>query len=69
VQNSVDVPDPPPTLVGVTLHKRSAELVVTERETAPLKPLSGAIVIVDGTLVPVVTEILVGFALIVKSWT
>lgn len=55
--------------MGVTLHNRSAELVATERETAPLKPLSGVIVIVDGTLVPMVTEILVGFALIAKSWT
>jgi hypothetical protein len=68
VQKTVDVPEPPLTLAGVTLHKRSAELVDTERETAPLKPLSEAIVIVDGTLVPVVTEILVGFALIAKSW-
>ncbi len=55
-------------LAGVTLHKRSAELVDTERETGPLKPLSEAIVIVDGTLVFVVTEILIGFALIEKSW-
>jgi hypothetical protein len=68
VQKTVDVPEPPLTLAGVTLHKRSAELADTERETGPLKPLSEAIVIVDGTLVFVVTEILVGFALIAKSW-
>jgi hypothetical protein len=47
VQNRVDVPDPPLTLEGVTLHKRSVELVATVRETPPLKPFSGAMIIVD----------------------
>jgi hypothetical protein len=47
VQNRVEAPDPPPTLAGVTLHRRSVELVPTERETAPVKPFSGATVIVD----------------------
>ena len=67
VQNSVEVPDPPLTLVGVTLHKRSVELVVSEIETAPVKSLRGAILIVDGLLVPVFTETLVGLAVIAKS--
>jgi len=47
VQKSVDVPDPPVTLVGVTLHRRSAELVPTVNETVPVKPFSDATVIVD----------------------
>jgi hypothetical protein len=67
VQNNVDVPDPPPTLVGVTLHRRSAELVPTVNETVPVKPLSDATVMVDWPLVPVVTEILVGLMVIAKS--
>jgi hypothetical protein len=47
VQNRVDVPDPPFTLPEVTLHRRSVELVATERETVPVKPFSGVTVIVD----------------------
>jgi len=47
VQNRVEVPDPPLTLEGVTLHRRSVELVPTVRETAPGKPFSGATAIVD----------------------
>ena len=69
MQKSVDVPDPPFRLVGLTLHSRSVELVVSERETAPLKPFSGAILIVDGLFVPVVTEILVGLTVNMKSCT
>jgi len=69
VQKSVDIPDPPVTLVGLTLHNRSVELVIPERETEPLKPFRGAIVIVDGPFVPVVTEILVGLTVIAKSCT
>jgi len=69
VHKSVDVPDPPFTLVGLMLHNRSVELVVWERRTVPLKPLSGAIVITDDPLVPVVTEIVVGFVAIEKSCT
>ncbi len=47
VQNRVEVPDPPLTLEGETLHRRSVELVPTEIETAPVKPFSGATMIVD----------------------
>jgi len=67
VQNRVDPPDPPVTMVGVTLHKRSDELVVTDRETAPVKPFSDAMLIVDCALVPVVTAIFVGLAVMTKS--
>ena len=67
VQNSVDPPDPPLTMVGVTLHKRSDELVVTERETAPVKPFSDTMLIVDCALVPVVTAIFAGLAVMTKS--
>jgi len=47
VHDSVDVPDPPLTIVGAILHRRSVEFVVSERETAPTNPFSGAMVIVD----------------------
>jgi len=67
VQNRVDPPDPPLTMVGVTLHKRSDELVVTERETAPVKPFSDTMLIVDCDLVPVVTAIFAGLAVMTKS--
>jgi len=69
VQNSVAVPDPPFKLVGVTLHKRSVEFVISESVIAPLNPFSGATVIVDGLLAPVVTEILVGLTVNMKSCT
>jgi len=69
VQKMVDAPDPPLTLVGVRLHNRSVELVVSERETAPLKPFRGMIVIVEGPFVPVVTETLVGLTIMAKSCT
>ena len=67
VQNRVDPPEPPFTMVGVTLHKRSDELVVTEREIAPVKPFTDAMLIVDCALVPVVTAIFVGLAVMTKS--
>ena len=67
VQSRVDVPDPPATLAGETLHKRSIELVPTVRETAPLKPFREAAVIVDDPFVPVVTKILVGLEVNEKS--
>lgn len=67
MQDRMDVPDPPLMTVGETLHRRSVELVASGRETPPAKPLREAIVIVDWPLVPVVNEIVVGFALIAKS--
>ncbi len=47
MHDSVDVPDPPLTLVGTILHNRSVEFVVSERETVPTNPFSGEMVIVD----------------------
>ena len=67
MQKSVEVPIPPATLVGVTLHKRSDELVITERETVLEKPFSGTMVSVDCALVPVGTAIFVGLAVMAKS--
>jgi hypothetical protein len=67
VQNRVDPPEPPLTVVGVKLHKRSDELVVTERKTAPVKPFTDAMLIVDCALVPVVTATFVGLADMTKS--
>ncbi len=67
VQNSVDVPDPPLTLVGLTLHRRSVELVVSERETVPVKPFRGVTLIADEPFVPVFTWTVVGLTVIAKS--
>lgn len=67
MQNRVGPPEPPLTVVGVTLHKRSDELVVTEREIVPVKPFIDVVLIVDCALVPVVTAIFVGLAVIPKS--
>ena len=47
MHDSVDVPDPPLTLIGAILHKRSVEFVVSERETEPTNPFSGTMVVVD----------------------
>jgi hypothetical protein len=55
--------------VGVTLQRRLVELVATVRATVLVKPLRGLTVIVDWPVVLVVTETLVGFPLIAKSWT
>lgn len=51
------------------LHNRFVELVVCDRETPPLNPFNGAMVIVDCPPVPVVTETLAGLTVIAKSWT
>ncbi len=63
VHDSVDVPEPPVTVVGV---KVQAELFAV-RATFPLNPFSGEMVIVDvpGELTTADTE--VGLADIVKS--
>jgi len=38
VQERVEVPEPPVTLVGERVHERLVELVVTERLTVAEKP-------------------------------
>jgi hypothetical protein len=54
-------------LVGDRVHVRLVELVVTLRLVVPVKPLTGAIVIVDVPVAPVLIETVVGLAAMVKS--
>jgi len=67
---SVLVPEPPVMLVGLTeqVSPVAGETVVV-RATVPVKPLSGAIVIVDIALTPGVVFTVVGLADIWKSTT
>jgi hypothetical protein len=65
VQESVDVPEPPVTLVGVNVQAELSEV----RATVPVKPFNGATVIVDVPAVFTATVTLVGAAVRVKSGT
>jgi hypothetical protein len=65
----VDVPDPPEIVAEDRVHTRFVELVVTTRLTVPVKPLSGATVIVDVAAVFAVVVALVGLAVTKTSWT
>jgi len=65
VQDSVEVPEPPLTVAGVTVQAASS----VARVTVPVKPLTGEIVIVDVPAEFTVTVTLVGFADMVKSGT
>ena len=64
VQDRVELPEPV-TLVGDTAH----EVLLVTRLTMPANPFSAAIVMVEVAAVPALTEMLVGLATIVKSWT
>ena len=50
------------------MHTRFVELVVTERVTVPLKPFTGATVIVELPMPLEFTVTVVGLAVMVKSW-
>ncbi len=63
VQDSVDLPEPPLTLVGVRVHASLS----AERATSPVKALRGDMVIVDIPAVPTAMLAAVGLAEIVKS--
>ena len=63
VQERVEVPEPPATVAGVTLHA-ALSLV---RATPPVNPFRGDMVIVDVPATPTATVTLVGLAAIVKS--
>ncbi len=67
---SVLVPEPPVMLVGLTeqVSPVAGETLVV-RATVPVKPLTGATVIVDIALTPGVVLTVVGLAAIVKSTT
>ena len=68
-QDNVDVPDPPVMLVALRVQTRLVELVVTASVTVPVKPFTGAMVIVDVAVAPALTLTLVGLAVTVKSTT
>ena len=61
------MPEPPGTLRGVRVHERFVEFVVGERLTVPVKPFTGATVIVEAPPVLTLTGTVVGLADIVKS--
>lgn len=69
VQDRVDVPDPPVTEVGVSVHVIP---VAGEEDdvsaTVPVNPLTGATVIVEVPAWLVLTATLVGLAVSVKFW-
>lgn len=68
VQESVDVPDPV-TLVGVRVHASPVVGdIVSVRLTTPPNPLTAAMVMVELLVPPTIMVLLVGLAVIVKSW-
>ena len=68
VQERVEVPEPPVTLVGDKVQDRPVEGdTVAVKATVPVNPLTGAIVIVEVPVPPTVRLMLVGLAVIVKS--
>jgi len=70
LHESVEVPDPPVTLVGVKVHVRPpVGDTVAVSATVPVNPLSGAMVIVEVPAWLTLTGMLVGLAAMVKSVT
>ena len=65
--DSVEVPEPPVILVNDSVQDRLVELVVTARVTVPVKPLTGATVIVEVPATPAFMVTLVALAVTVKS--
>ena len=65
---SVDVPEPPVILVGLTVAVRPA-LGLVVRVTVPVNPLTGDTVIVAVPDAPALIVMDVELALMVKSWT
>jgi hypothetical protein len=63
VHESVEVPEPPVTDVGVNVQA----VLSLVRATSPVKLFSGEIVIVDVPGLPTTTETLVGLAVMEKS--
>ena len=68
-QDRVEAPEPPVMLVEDKVHDRLVELVVTARVTVPVKPFTGATVIVEVPVTPAFTVTLVVLAVTVKSCT
>ena len=63
VHESTELPEPPVTVVGVTVH---AALLDT-RATSPVNPFTGEIVIVEDPAESTTTVTAVGLAVMVKS--
>lgn len=63
----MEVPEPPVIEVTVIVQTRLVELVVTANVTVPVKPLTGATVIVEVPTIPAFVVTLVGLADTVKS--
>ncbi len=69
LHDSVEVPEPPVMILGLNVHERLVELVVSVRVTVPVKPLTGATVTVDAPVTFVFALTVDGFAAMVKSCT
>jgi hypothetical protein len=67
VHDSADVPLPPVTVVGVTVHDKLVEFEVTPRVTVAANPFTGATVNVEEPAEPAKPVTEVGPALTVKS--
>ena len=65
VQDRVELPDPPVTVVGATVHA----LLLEARATSPVNPFRGEIVIVEVAGDPTTTVTVEGAAVIEKSAT
>jgi hypothetical protein len=65
----VEVPEPLVIELAVIVQTRLVEFVVTASVTVPVKPFTGATVIVELAVTPALTVTLVGLAVTVKSWT
>jgi hypothetical protein len=66
VQESIAVPEPPVILVEDRVQDRLVELVITARVTVPVKPLRGAIVMVEVPAEPALTVTFAGLAVMLK---
>jgi hypothetical protein len=70
VQDKAEVWLAPRTmLVGVRVQVRPAGETDEVRATVPVKPFTGATVIVEVAATPTLTLAVVGLAVTVKSWT
>ena len=65
VQDSADVPEPPVTVAGESVHA----VLSDTSATSAVNPLTGPTVMVEVPEFPVATVTDVGLALSVKAWT
>lgn len=69
MHDNVDVPLPPVTVPGVSVHVRFVEFELVERVTVPANALTGATVTVEVPAKPAISVTVVGLAVTAKSWT